>query len=153
MDWHQDWYLAHWRLAGQPAERKQSAIWRMHSATAILHVGLSENTGMGLEHHFPQPYSQVGKGVVVTMHLVLEVVVLEVIGEVVLEGFVVAEVIVDVEEVVGLLVGEVVEEEVEVVEVTEEVVDVLVEDACEVVDELVVVVISGVLDVVVEEVV
>ena len=50
---HQDWYLAHWRLAGQPEERKQSAIWSIHSATAILQVGLSENTGRGLEHQFP----------------------------------------------------------------------------------------------------
>ena len=62
MDWHQYWYLAHWRDAGQPALRKQSAIWRMHSATAILQVGWSVKTGMGFEHHFPQPYSQVGVG-------------------------------------------------------------------------------------------
>lgn len=86
MDWHQDWYLAHWREAGHPALRKQSAIWRMHSATAILQVGWSEKMGMGLEHHFPQPYSQVGAGAVVVVHLVVDgVVTLELVGLVVIE--------------------------------------------------------------------
>ena len=63
--------MAHWRLAGQPAERKQSAIWIMHSATAISQVGLSENTGRGLEHQSPHPYSQVGAGAV-DVHLLAE---------------------------------------------------------------------------------
>ena len=76
MDWHQDWYLAHCRLAGQPAERKQSAIWRMHSATATLQAAWSEKMGIGLEHHLPQPYSHVGVGLTVEMHLVGDVVVL-----------------------------------------------------------------------------
>lgn len=89
MDWHQLWYLAHCRLAGQPAERKQSAIWRIHSATATLQAAWSEKIGIGLEHHLPQPYSQVGVGVTVEMHFVDDVVVLVVVGVVPVEGLVV----------------------------------------------------------------
>ena len=48
----------------------------MHSATANLRAAWSEKMGIGLEHHLPQPYSHVGVGVTVEMHLVDDVVVL-----------------------------------------------------------------------------
>lgn len=110
MDWHQDWYLAHCRLAGQPAERKQSAICRIHSATAILQLGWSEKIGRGLEHHLPQPYSQVGVGAAMETHLVDEVV--DLVDEGVVFVDVVNEAVDELVEMVDEVVGSPAEEDV-----------------------------------------
>lgn len=67
---------------------------------------------MGLEHHLPQPYSQVGVGVVVTTQLVLDVVLDAV-------GVVVGEDVVD-RDVVGLVVVDEVVVDCEVVGVVED---------------------------------
>ena len=84
--------------------RKQSAIWRIHSATATWQLGLSVKGGRGLEHHFPQLYSQVGVGVTVAeTHLVGEV------DEVVVVVLLVIEVVKDVVEDVDVLEVEVVD--------------------------------------------
>ena len=139
---HQDWYLAHCSEAGQPAVRKQSAIWRIHSATATLQDGLSSQVGRGFEHHFPQEYSQVGAGAV-AVHLVLVVVVEEVLEVEDVLLVVDVEVLLEVLEVEDVLL--VVDVELVLVEVVEPVLDVLEVDDVLLVEEVEVVV--GVLEV------
>lgn len=59
---HQPANSKHWRDSGHGLEKKQSATWSMQEDTALAHAVSSLKTGKGLEHHFPQAYSQVGAG-------------------------------------------------------------------------------------------
>ena len=57
---HQLAYSKHCRDSGHGLEKKQSATWSKQEDTALPQPVLSPKTGRGLEHHFPQAYSQAG---------------------------------------------------------------------------------------------
>jgi hypothetical protein len=62
--------LKQFRLAGNPASRKQDATWMRQFDAAVLQELESEKPANGFEHQLPHWYSQVGVGVtvVVTVH-------------------------------------------------------------------------------------
>jgi hypothetical protein len=46
--------------SGQPALKKQEAIWILQEDHAVRQLASSVKSGRGVEHHFPHLYSQVG---------------------------------------------------------------------------------------------